>query len=64
MRGGYLVDKITCYLREEHADAVRQIALAKGCVVRWGPYTRQGSISLLLQEIAEGTLTVVRLKKT
>ena len=55
--------KVTFYLKDGPADKVRKIALQKGCIVRRGPRSGQGSIGKLLQQIAEGKLTVVRLGK-
>ena len=58
-----VLEKRSVYLKPEQRGAIRKLALAKGCVVRRGPRSGQGSIGKLLQQIAEGKLTVVRLGK-
>ena len=55
--------KITCYVEFLQEVKLKKIASAKGCRARRGRYAGRGSISKLLQAIAEGELTVVRLKK-
>lgn len=53
--------KVGLYVKNGQHTVLKQLALSKGCVVRRGSYAGQGSIGKLLQGIAEGKFTVVRL---
>lgn len=57
------LQKVTCYLRPGEPEVLKKLALTKGCIVSRGSHSGEGSISKLLQAIAQGKLTVVRLGK-
>ena len=55
------VDRQSFYLTTEHLKALKKLAKTKGYVVPRGKGTGEGSVSKLLQALADGELTLVKL---